>query len=145
LAGALHRSFQGYTDDTAAVLLGLGASAIGALPQGYVQNETGVPAYNAALGNGEFAIARGVALSADDRMRRSLIEAIMCDLAAEIPDALLPEAKSLARYADDGLVEWNGRRVIVTERGRPFVRNVAALFDEYLHRTNTASRHSASI
>lgn len=145
LAGALHRSFQGYTDDTAAVLLGLGASAIGALPQGYVQNETGVPAYNAARGNGEFAIARGVALSADDRMRRSLIEAIMCDLAAEIPDALLPEAKSLARYADDGLVEWNGRRVIVTERGRPFVRNVAALFDEYLHRANTASRHSASI
>jgi oxygen-independent coproporphyrinogen-3 oxidase len=144
-AQALHRSFQGYTTDAAPVLIGLGASAIGALPQGYVQNATAVPAYNAAIAHGEFAVARGVALSADDRLRRGVIDAIMCDLAADIPDELLEDAAALVPLAEDGLVQWDGRRVTVTERGRPFLRNAAAVFDAYLQRSSAALRHSAAV
>ena len=66
----LHRSFQGYTTDDAPALLGFGASAIGSLPQGYVQNAPTALAYGKAIEAGGLAIVRGVALTADDRLRR---------------------------------------------------------------------------
>ena len=145
LSGTLHRNFQGYSTDAAPVLIGLGASAIGTLPQGYVQNESSVPAYNAAIARGQFAVARGLGLSDDDRLRRDVISAIMCDLAADIAAPLREDAEALRQFAADGLVEWDGRRVTVTERGRPFVRNVAAVFDAYLPRAGAAPRHSAAV
>ncbi len=143
--GVLHRSFQGYTTDAAPVLIGLGASAIGTLPRGYVQNASSVPAYNAAIARGEFAVARGVALNAEDVLRRGVIEAIMCDLAADIPPSLHDDAAGLARFVADGLVQWDGHRLEVTERGRPFVRNVAALFDAYLQPISGAPRHATAV
>lgn len=140
--GALQRSFQGYTTDDAPILLGVGASAIGALPQGYVQNQPRIPLYEEMIGRGCFAVTRGVALSADDRLRRAVIERIMCDLAVDLPAMarafgtddviLMADTTKLAHLAADGLVEWNNKILRVTERGRPFVRNVAALFDAYL-------------
>lgn len=130
--GRLQRGFQGYTTDEAAVLLGLGASAISALPQGYVQNEARVPAYETAITQGHFATARGVALTSQDRLRRAVINRIMCDLAVELPAPLRDEVQGLERFVKDGLVTWDGTRLCVTEAGRPFVRNVAALFDTYL-------------
>jgi oxygen-independent coproporphyrinogen III oxidase len=144
-SGALHRSFQGYTTDAAPVLIGLGASAIGALPQGYVQNQPGAAAYNAAIARGDFAIARGVALSDDDRLRRSVIEAIMCGLAVSVPHELREEAGALTQFAEDGLVTWDGTGLTVTEHGRPFVRNVAALFDRYLRQAPATPRHSSAV
>jgi len=154
-AKALHRNFQGYTTDAAPVLIGIGASSIGALPQGYVQNETSVPAYAAALERGELAVARGVALTPDDKLRRAVIEAVMCDLAMDLPAQakaagmsaapLLDDASGLTPFIEDGLVTWDGARLAVTPRGRPFVRNVAALFDVYLREASTARRHAASV
>lgn len=144
-ARQLQRNFQGYTTDAAPVLLGIGASAIGALPQGYVQNASAVTAYAASIEQGSLAVARGVALTEDDRLRRGVIESIMCDLTAELPGALLPDAEVLRGFAADGLVEWDGRRVTVTERGRPFVRNVAALFDVYLQRASSTPRHAVAV
>ncbi len=143
-AGAVHRNFQGYTDD-AAMVIGFGASAIGALPQGYVQNQAGVPAYGAALDRGALPVARGITCSADDRRRRAVITSIMCNMAADIPDDLRPDAKRLAQFAADGLVQWDGKRVVVTARGRPFLRNVAALFDAYLQQASHATRHAAAV
>ncbi len=155
-ANALHRNFQGYTTDATPVLLGVGASSIGALPQGYVQNAPGVPAYEAAIAQGRLPVVRGVALSPDDRLRRAVIERIMCDLELDIPALaaalgeaaapLLHDARKLEDFAVDGLVTWDGARLRVTERGRPFVRNVAALFDVYLQRaTAAAPRHAAAV
>lgn len=144
-SGALQRGFQGYTTDAAPVLIGLGASSIGALPQGYVQNASSVPAYNAAIAAQKFAVARGVSLSADDRLRRDVINAIMCDLTAEIPLVLRADAAALQQFAADGLVTWDGHRVTVTERGRPFVRNAAAVFDAYLQHAEAAPRHATAV
>ncbi|MGE4481023.1 oxygen-independent coproporphyrinogen III oxidase [Acidocella sp.] len=155
-AGALQRGFQGYTTDAAPVLIGLGASAIGALPQGYVQNQPSIPAYEDMLAQGRFPVTRGVALDHEDRLRRAVIERIMCDLAVDLPAmarafgvgeaALLADAAPLAGFADDGLVEWDGARLSVTERGRPFVRNVAALFDAYLRKGAPAlPRHARAV
>jgi len=151
----LRRSFQGYTTDAAPALIGIGASAIGCLPQGYVQNASSVPTYSAAIGNDGLATARGASLTSDDRLRRDVIERIMCDLGADLgalatahgadPLPLVDAAAGLGRFEEDGLVRWDGRRVEVTEAGRPFVRNVASLFDAYLTRDQTARRHARAV
>ncbi len=67
--GRLRRNFQGYTTDTAPALLGFGASAIGSMPQGYVQNAVPMPAYRDAIRAGRLATARGIALANEDRAR----------------------------------------------------------------------------
>jgi oxygen-independent coproporphyrinogen-3 oxidase len=151
--GRLRRNFQGYTTDDAPVLLGLGASSIGSLPQGYVQNAPGVPGWRDAIRTGQLPVARGVALTAQDRVRREVIERIMCDFAVDLaavaarhgadPASLMDAAPALQEMAHDGLVDWNGYQLSVTHTGQPFVRNVAASFDTYLRAGN--ARHSASV
>jgi oxygen-independent coproporphyrinogen-3 oxidase len=153
--GSLRRGFQGYTTDTATALIGIGASAIGSLPQGYVQNATAVPAYAASIEGGQLAVARGIEVTADDRLRRAVIERLMCDLRVDLTavaaahrlsaDALLQDAKALGRFEADGLVQCNGADITVTEAGRPFVRNVAAVFDAYLTTASATPRHSRAV
>lgn len=149
----LRRNFQGYTTDSAPVLLGFGASSIGSLPGGYVQNHPGVPAWRDAIRAGIPATARGIALTDDDRVRRAVIEEIMChgeidlrDVAARFntcPASLLPAAPSLHGLAEDGLIHWSGYQLVVTDRGRPFLRNIAAAFDTRLQ--SGPGRHSAAV
>jgi oxygen-independent coproporphyrinogen III oxidase len=151
--GALRRNFQGYTEDTAPVLIGFGASAIGSFPLGYAQNQTRVPEYVAALAHGVLPIARGIAMTAEDRLRRDVIEQVMCRLSADLvtiaathgadPAGLLTAGPRLAAMQEDGLIRWNGRVVEVTPAGRPFVRSVAAAFDTYL--TAGEQRHATSV
>ncbi len=151
--GQLRRNFQGYTTDDAPVLLGLGASSIGALPQGYVQNAPGVPGWREAVQAGRLPVARGIAVCPQDRLRGEVIERIMCDFAVDLsviatrygadPASLMDAAPVLQAMAHDGLVHWTGYELSVTEAGRPFVRNVAAAFDKYLH--NGVGRHSAAL
>ncbi len=153
--GGLRRSFQGYTTDTATALIGIGASAIGSLPQGYVQNLTAVPAYAEAIKSGAFAIAKGLALTADDRLRRDVIERLMCDLEVDLEhianihptddDFFAQAFAALRPFEEDGLASRRGRRIIVHEAGRPFVRNIAAIFDAYLTRRNSPARHARAV
>lgn len=147
--GPRHRNFQGYTNDDCDVLIGLGASSIGKLPDGYVQNTVSTPDYKRRVRDDGLATYRGHALDDDDRMRAYAIERIMCDLrfpADELVSRFGPSAESLIKLAAelidndrDGLVEpelkWPG--FAVTELGRPFVRTIAAHFDAYLERTGT--------
>ncbi|MGC8476109.1 MAG: oxygen-independent coproporphyrinogen III oxidase [Acetobacteraceae bacterium] len=156
-AGTVRRNFQGYTTDTAPVLLGLGASSIGALPQGYVQNLPAVPAWRDAIRAGRLPVARGTALSPEDRLRRAVIETIMCQGAADLAaiaaglgagrEALASAEPALAQQARDGLIRWDGTRLAITPRGRPFTRAVAACFDTYLTATQTTGtpRHAAAV
>jgi oxygen-independent coproporphyrinogen-3 oxidase len=151
--GHLKRNFQGYTTDEAPVLLGLGASSIGSLPQGYVQNHAAVPAWRDAIRSGTLPIARGIALTPEDHLRRDAIEQIMCGFAVDLaataarhganPANLMDAAPALQDMARDGLVDWDGYRLTVTSDGRPFVRNVAAAFDTWLQ--PGAGRHSAAV
>lgn len=138
--GRLHRNFQGYTADQAPTLIGLGASAIGSLPGGYVQNQTDARRYAEQIATGHLPSAKGIVLSDDDRCRRSMIEALMCHLEirpAEFADAasvsrLIEQARGrLARFAGDGLIAFGEDGFQVTEAGRPFVRQIAAQFDRY--------------
>jgi len=74
----LRRNFQGYTDDRSDHLIGIGASAISRLPQGYAQNAAGTSAYQAQIRGGGLATARGHRLSDEDRLRGYVIEQLMC-------------------------------------------------------------------
>jgi oxygen-independent coproporphyrinogen-3 oxidase len=136
--GSLHRNFQGYTSDDADVLLGFGASAIGRLPQGYVQNTPRIAAYQEAIAAGVLATARGLGLTAEDRLRAAVIERLMCDLTVDLramAARYLPsfdfmrERARLGALAADGFVEFTGNQITVPEAMRPFVRRVAAVFD----------------
>jgi len=151
--GALQRNFQGYTTDVAQTLLGLGSSAIGSLAQGYVQNSPSMRQYREAIQNGAFPIAKGIELSSEDRLRRNVIERLMCDLNVDLEDVAsqfetapvgFEEEKSiLSAMEDDGIVELDAGRIRVTETGRPFVRSVCAVFDTYL--ASGRGRHSSAV
>ena len=140
--GRLHRNFQGYTTDDAPALIGLGASAIGALPQGYVQNAVPIHAYRAAVDDGCLASVRGIALTPEDRLRRAVIEHLMCERAVDLTavaaaheragETFAAEIAALAPMVADGLVAVTGARVTVLPAGYPLVRSVAAAFDAYL-------------
>ncbi len=141
-AGKLRRNFQGYTTDDAAALLGFGTSAIGALPQGYVQNAATTADYRDAIAAGRLASVRGRALSDEDRLRRDIIVRLMCDLEVDLGaiaaqwsvslDHFAAELAALETYADEGLVERDDDRIRVPERARPYVRLICAVFDQYL-------------
>jgi oxygen-independent coproporphyrinogen-3 oxidase len=141
-AGRLARNFQGYTTDDAPALIGLGASSISALPQGYAQNKAEVPEYRKAILAGELAVARGFALSDDDRLRRAIIERLMCDLEVDLDAAgapfgksaadFAPELAALAPYTEQSIVCIEGARLAVPPESRAAVRLVAAAFDSYL-------------
>jgi oxygen-independent coproporphyrinogen-3 oxidase len=148
--GRLHRNFQGYTADDADALIGIGASAIGRLPDGYVQNDPSIPGYSRAVLSGRFATVKGLELSPDDRLRAAMIERIMCDLSLDLGDfaptsnhAFEKELSSLRPLADEGFVEIADRRVQITDRGRPYLRLVAAAFDAYL--SDQPKAHSRAV
>ena len=151
--GRLHRNFQGYTVDAAATLLGLGASAIGSLPQGYVQNIAQELGWRAAISAGELPIARGVVVTREDRFRGEIIERLMCDLEVNLAAVCARHGRSVAELAGeftvldaferDGLVRHDGANLMVTEPGRVLVRSVCAVFDTHL--APEAQRHSKAL
>lgn len=151
--GTLRRNFQGYTTDTADALLGFGASAIGRLPQGFVQNETAIAAYRRAVADKGIAAARGYAFTADDVRRAHVIERLMCDMALDwhaveraigpVGDLRAEAAPHLQRFARDGIIATGDGGFALTEEGRPFVRTVCTAFDAYFGRG--AARHSLAV
>lgn len=140
----LHRNFQGYSTDASETLLGFGASAIGTVRQGYMQNAADVGVWRDRVRRGELPTARGIALTQDDRRRRDVINDLMCHLSATFSaEEFEAERRMLAPFVADGLIALKENGVSVTERGRPLVRNVAAVFDAYLD--DTGMRHAQAI
>jgi oxygen-independent coproporphyrinogen III oxidase len=152
-AGTLRRNFQGYTTDSSDILLGLGASAIGRLPQGYVQNQVQTRAYEATIAGNRLATAKGYALTDDDRLRAEIIERIMCDFAVDLdpvcarhgvdPESVLKSSPRLQSLISDGIVACDGASLSVPDDSRFLVRSVAAAFDAHLD--SSARLHSRAV
>ncbi|NKC29746.1 oxygen-independent coproporphyrinogen III oxidase [Falsiroseomonas selenitidurans] len=141
--GTLRRNFQGYTTDSADALLGLGASSIGRLPQGHVQNLAETGAWRRAVAEGRLPVARGLALSEDDKRRGTVIERLMCDFTVAPPADLLEAARPALRPLEEaGILRLEATRLTMTEEGRPFLRLAAAAFDAHL---SHAGRHSVAV
>ena len=139
--GQLRRNFQGYTTDSSEMLLGFGASAIGHLPQGYVQNEVRTLVYSDLVSNGNLASIKGYALTDDDRLRADIIERVMCDYGVDLGEVCArhgaqPEAvrssPRLQTLISDGVVKLEGDKLTVAQDSRFLVRSVAAAFDTHL-------------
>jgi oxygen-independent coproporphyrinogen-3 oxidase len=150
-AGRLRRNFQGYTDDTAEVLIGLGASSISRFPQGYAQNASATGAHTAAIREGRFSTSRGHAFSEDDRLRARLIEALMCDFRVEAAEitrdfAITPEALHTmlaevdSAFAGHLRLDENG--LAIPPDARPLTRMIARKLDAY---EMNAEGHSSAI
>lgn len=139
-AGTLRRNFQGYTDDTSEVLIGVGASSISKFPQGFAQNAPATGAHTAKIRDGRFSISRGHAFKGEDRLRARMIEALMCDFridSAELRAAFGVEQSQLDRmYADaghafEGLLQITEKGLFVPPEARSLTRMIARMFDTY--------------
>ena len=149
--GTLRRNFQGYTDDTAPVLIGLGASSISRFPQGYAQNASGTSDHTKAVRMGEFSTHRGHVFAGEDLMRARIIEALMCDFRVDraelqrdfgVSDQRLDELFRNAASAFDGWVEVDATGFAIPPKSRPLARMIARAFDAY---DQTKAQHSAAI
>ena len=138
--GRLRRNFQGYTDDTAAALIGLGASSISRFPQGFAQNDASTSAYQGAIRDGRFATARGHAFSDEDRLREAMIGALMCDFRIDFDTIAaqfdLPPAEVAQRLdgIDDafpGMLAHEKRAIEIRRDARPLTRMIARFLDTY--------------
>ena len=131
--GTLHRNFQGYTETRTSVLLGLGVSAISETPTCFHQNEKAFPVYERRVREGELPTLRGHLLTEEDRRLREQILRFMTRFAVELRPEQAEDARVfLDSMFDDGLVEVRERNLILTERGRPFLRNACMFFDQRL-------------
>ncbi len=152
--GTLYRNFQGYSTHANCDLVGMGVTAIGQVDDCYVQNHRTLENYYAAIDAGRLAIFKGYGLNLDDRIRRKVIEDIMCygrvDFSTleslfdiDFSDYFSYELEQLQTLEKDGLVELSSRTIGVCPAGRLLLRNVCMTFDRYLpqaRKTSTFSR-----
>jgi oxygen-independent coproporphyrinogen-3 oxidase len=149
--GRLHRNFQGYSTHAECDLVALGITAIGSVGASYVQNVRNLDDYYNRLDQGRLPVLRGLELTAEDVLRRSLIQSLMCHGSVSIESLELAhlidfrrhfagEIEDLQPMIRDGLVELDREWLSVTPRGRLLIRSVAMVFDQYLRtRQRTAS------
>jgi oxygen-independent coproporphyrinogen-3 oxidase len=154
--GGLQRNFQGYSTRRQCDLVGLGVSSIGKVSDCYAQNIKDIPTWQKTVEAGELPIWRGVHLNTEDRLRRRVIETIMCygelnfepfesDYAIDFHDHFAVELVNLEPMEADGLLEMSGNAFTVTPRGRLLLRNIAMVFDEYLQAPESQPRFSRVI
>lgn len=150
----LQRNFQGYSTLAGADIYAFGMSSISQIDSHYRQNEKKLPDYYAAIEAGRLPIARAVRLTDDDRIRRTVIMKLMCDLELDFDqlgsdlevdfrDYFRDGLEDLRQAEDDGLIELTDTGLRVTEMGRLLLRNLAMRFDAYLE--STPNRFSKTI
>ena len=139
-AGRLKRNFQGYTDDQAEVLIGVGASSISRFPQGYAQNAPATSVHTKAIREGAFSTSRGHLFKGQDILRSRLIEALMCDFRIDSAEILrdhdITQADLTAMYHRanddfDGLLQISDDGLFIPPEARSLTRMIARTFDAY--------------
>ena len=154
--GRLHRNFQGYSTQPDGDLIALGVSSIGRVGATYSQNAKTLDDYYDLLDQGRFPVVRGLALSRDDIVRRSIIMALMCQGAVlfesielahlvHFKSAFAAELERLEPLQSQGLVVVDDTGIQVTEMGWFFVRGIAMMFDRYLQADRDRARFSKII
>ena len=151
--GRLTRDFQGYSAGGDTDLAALGTSAISRIGPTYAQNVRTLDEYYSALDDARFPTLRGIQLTADDLVRRAVIQALACHFQlakesieiahlVEFDRYFAAEMQELARLEDDGLVELEDEWIRVTPRGRLLVRCVCMVFDKYLRMAEQRAQYS---
>ncbi len=152
----LHRNFQGYSTQPDCDLIALGVSSIGRVGPTFSQNVKTLDEYYDLLNQGRLPVARGMALSRDDLVRRTVIMALMCQGSVLLESVELShlvdfkqyfasEMENMAAMQDQGLLTVDDAGIHVTELGWFFVRGVAMVFDKYLQADKNRARFSKII
>ena len=149
--GLLHRNIQGYcTRRTTAQVYAFGVTAISQLDDAYAQNGRDIKEYIETINKGQLYTRRGYRLSAEEKLRREVIETLMCNYALDwgslssllevTPDALRQACdyneQLMQEMAADGLLTLHADHIVVNTEGRPFVRNVAAALDPLIRHSD---------
>jgi oxygen-independent coproporphyrinogen-3 oxidase len=149
--GTLRRNFQGYTDDQASVLIGLGASSISRFPQGYAQNAPATAIWKKSVQGGSFATVRGHVFTNDDLWRGRAIEALMCNFGVSqtelirdfgAPEGIVSPLFHGISQKFSPFTYLDGDMLRIRPEGRPLTRMIASMFDAYAHEKTS---HSSAI
>ncbi len=154
--GSLQRNFQGYSTHADTDMIGMGMTSIGKTDGSYSQNQRYEKAYFQAIDDGHLPIMQGYQLSADDRLRREVIQRLMCQgivdfsvieqqFGIEFTDYFAEELQYLKPMEDDNLVKVDKQSIHVQPFGRLLLRNIAMVFDIYQPRIITDQRFSRVI
>lgn len=152
----LQRNFEGYSTHAGLPIVGLGMSSISQSARSFSQNEKTLDAYENAVFAGTLPVVKGLILSDEDCRRREIIMRVMCDLqldfsalgekfSCDFSQKYSAELEKLRPLAADGLVEFCGNGLRVTQTGRLFIRNIAMAFDAYFSPAAAGTRHSKTI
>ena len=142
--GTLQRSFQGYTSHGHCDLIGLGVSSISRIADLYCQNNSDINAYQSSLDNGQLAALRGLQCTADDRIRRAVIQQLICSFNLDFASietrfninfrTYFSECwPQLQQMAKDQLLSLTAHGIDILPAGRLLARSVCMLFDHYLN------------
>jgi len=138
--GNLHRNFMGYTSSKTQLMIGLGVSSISDSWYSFAQNEKTIEAYYKRLNNNELPVFRGHILTDEDLIIRKHILNLMCKFKTSWKDdsSFFPELPKiihqLHEMETDGLLKIASQSIEITEKGKPFVRNICMAFDLLLKR-----------
>lgn len=154
--GRLQRNFQGYSTQPECDMLAFGVSGVASIGPVYAQNHKILEEYYDALDQGQLPVLRGVELSADDLLRRSVIQALMCHFELSIgaieTDHLICfdeyfaiELEDLRELESAGLVEISDGWIHVLPPGRLLVRAIAMVFDHHLRTKRARASYSKII
>jgi oxygen-independent coproporphyrinogen-3 oxidase len=155
-ARRLSRNFQGYTVLDSTHLVGIGMSAIGDVGDTYVQNSKRLSHYLERIESGTFSTERSKALSVEDRIRRAVITSLMCNLYVDFCQIekefgidfnahFGTNLTKLSQMQEDGLLTCHDKSIEIKDLGRPFLRNIAMVFDAYLEADPPKQRFSRVI
>lgn len=155
-AGRLHRNFQGYTTHAECDLIAMGTSSISQVGATYAQNDYTTENYEATLSSGKLAIIKGLQLSAEDLLRRAVINQLIChfhlDYQAfkqqhqiDFSQHFAAELERLQQHQTDGLIKLQPHGIQVTPAGRLLVRSICMVFDAYLDQSNLGKAFSRII
>lgn len=155
--GRLQRNFQGYSTHADCDLIALGVSSIGKIGHTYSQNQRDLKQYYADLDAGRLPVMRGYELTADDQLRRDIIQDLMCRFALDFDsyqsalngqnfaDYFAAELADLQQLAQLGLIELHPNSLQVTAKGRFLIRNIAMVFDYHLRHKETRATYSQTV
>ena len=154
--GRLHRNFQGYSTYAECDLMAFGVSAIGKVGPTYAQNVKTLDEYYDILDTGRLPVLRGIELTADDLLRRAIIQALMCHFELSIESIEIAHLIDFKKYfaaelADlremekGGLLTIDDQWISVKPAGRMLVRAIAMSFDKYLRADRERTRYSKVI
>lgn len=141
--GTLQRNFQGYSTHAHTDLIGIGVSSIGSIFDSYSQNSSNIDEYREMITAEKLPIVRGLVMNVDDRLRKQVINQLICHFTLDIKkletqwgidfkEYFKSEVKQLELMVRDGLVKIDDKEILVETRGRLLIRNICMVFDRYL-------------